>query len=156
AKKKGAIDRSEWNLPNAVEGSSLIIAAVPVGALEKLFQDTAPYLAQGAVFTDTASTKRQVLEWAREHLPEHVSFVGGHPMAGLELSGAEAADPAIFNDATWCITPLSSAAKEAVELVGGLASTCGARPFFIDAEEHDGLVAAISHLPFILSTTLVN
>ncbi len=156
AKKKGAVDRAEWNLPNSVEGASLIIAAVPVGAIPKLFQDIAPYLAQGAVVTDTASTKREVLTWAAEYLPAHVSFVGGHPMAGRELSGAAAADAAIFHEATWCITPLPRATQESVELVGGLASTCGARPFFIDAEEHDGLVAAISHLPFILSTTLVN
>src|SRR5689334_7381836 len=65
AKKKGAIDKAEWNLPNTVEGSSLIILAVPVGAIEKLLQDITPYLAQGAVVTDTASTKRQVLDWAR-------------------------------------------------------------------------------------------
>src|SRR5262249_6046135 len=156
AKKRGAVDRAEWNLPNTVEGASLVVCAVPVGALEGLFQDITPYLASGSVVTDTASTKRQVLAWAREHLPEHTSFVGGHPMAGRELSGAAAADAAIFNDATWCIAPLPNATQESVELVGGLASTCGAKPFFIDAEEHDGLVAAISHLPFILSTTLVN
>ena len=129
---------------------------MPVGALEKMFQDISPYLAQGAVVTDTASTKRQVLEWAAQHLPEHVSFVGGHPMAGRENSGAQAAETGLYSDATWCITPLPSATTQAVELVGGLASTCGARPFFIDAAEHDGLVAAISHLPFIMSTALVN
>src|SRR3954453_23057254 len=56
AKKRGAIDRAEWNLPNTVEGASLIVCAVPVGALEKLFQDIAPFLSQGAVVTDTAST----------------------------------------------------------------------------------------------------
>ena len=60
AKKKGAIDKSEWNLPNAVEGASLVILAVPVGALETLFQNIAPYLASGAVVTDTATGSSRV------------------------------------------------------------------------------------------------
>src|SRR3990172_8756981 len=81
AQRLGAVDRAEHNLPRAVQGASLVIVATPVLATREVLQQIAGDLAEGSVVTDTASTKVQVLQWARELLPEGVSFVGGHPMA---------------------------------------------------------------------------
>ena len=156
ARKLGAIDRAEWNLISAAEGADLIIIATPVMAIKEIFAAIAPYLKEDCVVTDTASTKQQVVEWAQELLPETVSFVGGDPMVGKGESGIEAADADLFIDAIYCLTPLPNARPEAVRLLADLVSIIGARPYFLDAAEHDGLVAGVNHLPFILSTALVS
>lgn len=156
ARKLGAIDRAEWNLISAIEEAALIIIATPVMAIKEIFVAIAPYLKPDCIVIDTASTKQQVAEWAQEILPETVSFVGGDPMVSKGESGIEAADADLFIESIYCLTPLPSAKPEAVKLVTDLVSLIGARPYFLDAAEHDGLVAGINHLPFILSTALVN
>ncbi|HVP04242.1 MAG TPA: prephenate dehydrogenase/arogenate dehydrogenase family protein [Dehalococcoidia bacterium] len=154
AKKRGAIDRGEHNLPRAVEGAALIIVAVPIPAVAEVFQQIAPHLTAGAVVTDTASTKAQVMRWAEAALPESVSFVGGHPMGGKEISGIEAADAELFRGRAYCICPSVNAAPEAIKQITGLAQLIGAEPLFMEAEEHDQYAAAISHLPLVVSTAL--
>lgn len=157
AKRRGAIDRAAWNLPGAVEGASLVILAVPVLALRPLFEAMAPHLAPGAIVHDTASTKEQALAWADAFLPSEASYVGGHPMAGKEQAGIDAADPDLFRAATYCLAPSLKAAEGAVDYVAQLVvSVLGAKPFFIDPVEHDGYVAAVSHLPLVAAAALVS
>ncbi len=156
ARQRGAIDRAEWNLPAAVSKSDVVIIATQVGEVETIFRQIAEHLPQGCVVTDVAGTKRKVMEWANEILPPHVSFVGGHPMAGKEVSGIDAASPDLFAGCTYCLTPARTATAEAVDRVASLVSAVGANAYFIDSEEHDSLIAAISHLPFVAATSLVN
>src|SRR5690349_65242 len=96
AHKIGAIDQSYDSLSDTVRGAELVILATPVGAMKSLLQSIAPFLSPGAVVTDVASTKAQVISWAEEFLPSTVSFVGGHPMAGKEVSGVREADATLF------------------------------------------------------------
>ena len=96
AQKVGAIDQSYDTLADAVRGAELVILATPVGAMRALLQNIAPSLSPGSVVTDVSSTKVQVISWAEEFLPSAVSFVGGHPMAGKEVSGVKEADAALF------------------------------------------------------------
>src|SRR5438128_10457990 len=96
ARKIGAIDQPYSALADAVRGAELVILATPVGAMRSLLQDVAAALSPGAVVTDVASTKVQVISWAEEYLPSSVAFVGGHPMTGKELSGVQAADATLF------------------------------------------------------------
>ena len=154
AKKSGAIDSSEHDLTEAVRDARLVIIAVPISALRDVFTAIAPHLAEGAVVTDTASTKGEVMKWAAELLPESVSFVGGHPMAGKELTGIDHADAALFEGRAYCVCPTVSSSPTAIQSVVGLAQALGAEPVFIDAEEHDVYAAAISHLPLITATAL--
>ncbi|GBD22569.1 Prephenate dehydrogenase [bacterium HR29] len=154
AKKRGAIDREARSFEDAVEGAGLVVLAVPILAGPRVMRDLAPYLSPGAVVTDTFSTKNEVLSWAAEYLPEGVSFVGGHPMAGKEENGAAAADAALFEGATWAIVPSPTASEAAVRTVVGMVEALGARPAYFDAAEHDQLTAAISHLPLFLSVAL--
>ncbi len=156
AEKMRAIDRAEHNLPRAVEGAGLVIIAVPVLAVREVMQQIAPDLAEGAVVTDTASTKAHVMQWAQELLPDHVNFVGGHPMAGKETAGIEHAEATLFREKAYCVCPAVNASEAAVKSVMGLASTVGAEPLFIDAAEHDTYAAAVSHLPLMVSTALFN
>ncbi|MHB1414664.1 MAG: prephenate dehydrogenase [Chloroflexota bacterium] len=155
AKRRGAIDKAEWNLPKAVEGASLVVVATPAGTVESVFNDIAPYLSPGCTVTDTVSTKAHAMDLAARILPGSVNFVGGHPMAGKELSGVEEAEATLFQDCTYCIVPSPTASDDAVSLVVGMAHSVGAETMFIDAVEHDSYVAAVSHLPFLAATALV-
>jgi len=152
----GAVDRAEGNLLSAVEEANLVIIATPVVAIKEILAQIGEHLSQGCIVTDTASTKAQVMGWAEEFLPSSVSFIGGHPMAGKEASGIEAADSALFAGCTYCLVPGRRATAEAINVVEGLVGQIGAKPIFLDASEHDSLVAAISHLPLLLSAALVS
>ena len=154
AEKAGAIDRAEHNLPRAVSGASMVIIAVPVLAVREVMQQISPDLAEGAVVTDTTSTKARVMGWAKEMLPEHVSFVGGHPMAGKETGGIENAERGLFRGKAYCVCPTVDATESAVRSVLGLARLAGAEPMFVDPEEHDIYAAAVSHLPLMVSTAM--
>jgi prephenate dehydrogenase len=154
ARGRLAIDREARTLEDAVRDAHIIVLATPVKTIEPLFARLSTLLPAGVVVTDTASTKAQVLEWS-QRLPSGVDFVGGHPMAGREKSGAQAADPDLFKDAIYCLTPASSARQVAIDAVVGMVERAGAKPYYIDPVEHDAYVGGISHLPFLLSTALV-
>jgi prephenate dehydrogenase len=154
ARSMGAIDRAEADPAKAVRGAALVILAVPVLGLYDVMEDIAEALEPGAVVTDTGSTKTDVLRWARELIPSETSFVGGHPMAGKTDSGPSAASADLFEHAQWIIVPAVNASEGAVKAVAGLAESLGATPRYMDAEEHDAYVAAVSHLPLMASTAL--
>jgi prephenate dehydrogenase len=151
----GAITEICDKVENAVEGADMVILATPILALRELLERIAPTLKRGVLVTDTASTKVQVLNWAKTMLPPHVTFVGGHPMAGRELSGIKAAETRLFEGCTYCLIPLEKASSEGVEQLSEIVTRLGAHPFVLDADRHDRLVAGISHLPFVLSSALV-
>lgn len=156
ARKMGAIDQPYSALADAVRGADLVILATPIGAMRSLLQDVASSLSPGAVVTDVASTKAQVISWAEELLPATVSFVGGHPMSGKEMSGVDAADARLFRNHIYCLTPTVRTRPAAVSKVSALVEALGARVRFLEPVEHDGLVASVSHLPFLASIALVN
>ena len=152
----GAVNRAVEHLLEAVAGADLVLIATPVMAIKDVMKAMAQALDAGCIVTDAGSTKAQVMAWAGELLPPTVSFVGGHPMAGKELAGIEAADARLFVGCTYCLTPGAGATVEATETVEGLVRQIGAKPFFVDAEQHDSLVGAISHLPMLMSAALVS
>lgn len=155
ARARLAIDRAAHSLDEAVREAQLVVVAAPVQATRAIFAQIAPLLPAGAVVTDVASTRAQVCAWARELLPETASFVGGHPMAGKEQAGPEAAEASLFEGAIYCLTPSPDATEHAIDTVEGMVTLIGAKPYYIDPDEHDAYVAGISHLPFVLSTALV-
>ena len=166
ARKRGAVSKAEWNLISACEEADLIVIATPVMAIKETLTAIAPYLKPGCLITDTASIKGPVVAWAKEILPDTVNFVGGDPVISQGLSqetgatgspptGIEGARADLFQGALYCLTPSSEAAPQAVQLATDLVHLLGARPFFLDAAEHDGLVAGVDHLPFVLSAALL-
>ena len=156
ARRIGAIDQPYSALADAVRGADLVILATPVGAMRSLLQEIAASLSPGAVVTDVASTKAQVISWAEEFLPTSVAFVGGHPMTGKELSGVQAADAILFQGRIYCLTPTSRTHSVAITRVSALIEALGARVRFLEPIEHDGQVAGVSHLPFIASVAIMN
>jgi len=156
ASSSGAIERGETNLKDAVKQADFVIIATPVLTVKEIFSEIAPHLPSACIVTDTASTKIQVMKWAEEILPPTVDFIGGHPMAGKETHGIQAAEAELFRGCTYCLTSSDKASPKSIDTVIGMVKKLGAIPFFIDAQEHDNLVAGISHLPMLLSAALVS
>jgi prephenate dehydrogenase len=155
ADKMNLCDRYTATPMEAVKDAEVVIVAVPPIAVRETFEDIAEHLMNGAIVTDTTSTKRDVMQWAREVLPTTISFIGGHPMAG-KTSSLEGASADLFQRCTYCLIPAPNVREEAIEAMTRLVEITGARPHFIDPDEHDSYVAAVSHLPFILSAALTN
>lgn len=156
ALSSGIVDKVESSLRETVKGADLVIIATPVLTIKDIFSQIAADLSPDSVVTDTASTKLQVMQWAEELLPPRISFVGGHPMAGKETSGIKAAKADLFHNCAYCLTPAPQAKRAAVQTVTDMVETLGATPLTIGAQEHDNLVAGISHLPLLLSAALVS
>ena len=161
ARKLNAVDKTAWNLINAIEEADLILLAIPVSAVRGTLEAMAPYLKEGCLIMDTCSVKRPVMQWADEILPDTVSFVGGDPIvqvpAGeLGQSGPDLASETLFQNRMFCICPSSRSAPQAVRLAADLVSTLGGHPYFLDAEEHDGLVAGVEHLPLAMAAALLS
>ncbi len=157
AQKLGAVDKTDWNLIGAASGAGLIILALPLDQIKPTLEALASYLEAGVVVTDTAATKMPVLEWAQA-LPANVHFVGGDPILSprrpLSGHGIQAADADLLKDATYCLVSSSTAASSAIQVLTNLVAVLGARPYFIDAAEHDALMAGVEHLPRLLETAL--
>ncbi|MSQ22275.1 MAG: prephenate dehydrogenase/arogenate dehydrogenase family protein [Dehalococcoidia bacterium] len=156
AVKRGAVDKAPWRLIEVIEGAGMVIIATPVLSIRESMENIAEMLSPGCVVTDTGSTKEAILGWAEEFFPKEVSFVGGHPMAGKEASGIDNADPKLFQGARYVIIPGKGADENAVKAVLDVVALLGARPYFMHAQEHDSYVAAVSHLPILLSAALVS
>jgi len=140
----------------AVSGADLVILAAPPLACLELLDGLATAagdaLAPSTVVTDVASTKVAIIEHAASL---GLRFVGGHPMAGREASGWSASDAGLFRDRPWVIVPPKPDDTEAVGRVEELAEACGARPVCLAADVHDRAVAAISHVPLVVSAALI-
>ena len=155
AQQVKAIDRRA-SLRDALADANLVILSTPVGAMKSLFEEIGPLLPVDALVMDTGSTKARVLEWAAQLLPDGVRFIGGHPMAGKTDIGPDAADAKLFQGAVWCLVPLPTAPRDAIDDAVRVVESLGAVPYFLDAEEHDGLVASVSHLPYLMSVALIS
>ncbi len=155
AKKREAFHKVEGRLQPAIEDADVVVLATPVMAMKDLMENIGPYLPEGAILTDVGSSKRAVIQWASETLPDHTQFVGGHPMAGRETPGPGHATADLFTGKPYCIIPDARAREQAVSTVTTLAEAVGAKPFFLSADEHDSFVAAASHLPFMMSVALM-
>jgi len=154
-RKRGAVNKLDWNLINACEKADLLIIATPLEGVRETLELAGNYLKNGCVVIDTANLKAPVIEWAKAHLPESVSFIGTDPIISPDGEGVEAATPDLFQNALWCMSPTPSATPEAVKLVSDMIYLMGARPYFLDPFEHDGLVAGVEHLPLVLSAALL-
>lgn len=154
AHKNGAVDRTEWNLVSACDGADLVILSIPISGIQSTLAAITQDLKKGCVVTDTASLKVPVLEWARESLPGTVHFVGGHPIIGALPDSLLSLSADIFAGATYCLTPGTDTPPQALQAISDLVETVGAKAFYLDAVEHDSLIAAVEHTPLLLALAL--
>ena len=154
AQKMKAVDQTA-GLGGAVDDADIVVLATPVVAMKDTMEAIAHRLSEGCLVTDTGGNKGIVINWADQFLPKNVNFVGGQPLVGKEGSGPEKADATLFQGKPYCIVPGIGATKESVRLLTDLVNTIEAKPYFIDASEHDSYMTAVGHLPFLLSVALL-
>jgi prephenate dehydrogenase len=154
AYKSGCVDRTEWNLINACDRADLIVVSTPLAEIKSTLAAIAQDLKEGCVVTDTASLKVPVLNWAGESLPGKVHFVGGHPIIEKTIPDPFTPTADLFSGAIYCLTPGTNTPPEALQAVSDLAEAVGARPYYLDAAEHDGLIAAVEQVPLLLALAL--
>lgn len=155
ADKVGSIDNPD-DFAAYIPESDLVVIATPVQFVSDTLVKLKPFLKKNTIVTDVGSTKNRIMTEAPEFLPADVCFIGGHPMAGGERSGVEAADPLLFSDKVYAICPYPTTPPEALLTLIELVESLGAVPVTIDAEEHDRIVAMVSHLPHFISTALMH
>jgi len=137
------------------DGVDLVVLATPARLADEWLA-TLGRLGFSGIVTDVASTKSGVLQAAREVLPDPSRFVGGHPMAGSELSGVGAARADLFDGAYWLLTPARDTDPSAFSAVHALVASLGARVISVDAADHDEAVAIVSHVPHVTAAALVD
>lgn len=153
----GVIDTAAESASEAARGADLVIVAVPVRAVGGVLHDVGLALDAGAVVTDVGSTKSDIVRTARAELRARFPrFVPGHPIAGRESSGVEAATADLFKAARVVLTPEADTAADAVDAVRAAWETVGGRVSLLAAQDHDRIFAAVSHLPHLLSFALVS
>jgi prephenate dehydrogenase len=154
ALERGIIDSIASDAASAARGADLVLIATPVAQFPALFASLAD---SKALITDGGSTKRDVIAAARKALGKKVAqFVPAHPIAGAEKSGAAAASADLFRGKRVVLTPLEENSKENISRIEAAWTACGAKVSRMNAEEHDAVLAAVSHLPHLLAFALVH
>ncbi|HAO25365.1 MULTISPECIES: prephenate dehydrogenase/arogenate dehydrogenase family protein [unclassified Methylophaga] len=152
----GIIDNAADSLKEAVADADMVFVAVPMGAMQTVFEQMAPHLKSQAIVTDAGSAKHQVVEAARRALGDKFDrFVPGHPIAGTEKSGPSAAFAELYQQHRVVLTPVAETDKNALEQVRQMWQQAGADVFDMEVEHHDVVLAATSHLPHVLAFNLV-
>ncbi|HWI36837.1 MAG TPA: prephenate dehydrogenase/arogenate dehydrogenase family protein [Burkholderiales bacterium] len=154
ARERGIIDSMAGTPSAGARGADIVLVAAPVAQFASIFTELKDC---EALITDGGSTKRDVVAAARRALGKRIAqFVPAHPVAGAEKSGAAAASAELFRNRRVVLTPLPENAGASVERVQGLWEACGARITRLAPDEHDAVLAAVSHLPHVLAYALVH
>lgn len=153
ARQRGLIDVAAGSMAQAVAAADLVVLAVPASAIIKLLPLADGMAPPGALLIDTGSVKGPVVE-VMSGLSGADRAIGGHPIAGKEQAGPEAADGDLFSDHPFVLTPTAATAAATVARAEQLVRLLGARPVILTAAEHDEILARTSHLPQLLSSTL--
>jgi prephenate dehydrogenase len=156
AQRRGIVDRYSRDIVEAARDTDLLLLAVPVNAMAAVVRACAPVLPAGAVVSDVGSVKARVVEEVEAVLPPAVSFVGAHPIAGTEHSGAAAAFAELFRGSRCIITRGRRADAAAVARVRALWEGVGMRVDEMDPARHDAILAWVSHLPHAVAFSAVN
>ncbi|GBG12017.1 prephenate dehydrogenase [Paenibacillus agaridevorans] len=155
--QRGVVDEGTTSVQEAAEAADFIFLCVPVGMMQEYLDQINTFnLKKGCIVTDVGSTKSSVTTYAETLKLSNAVFIGGHPMAGSERTGVEAASYHLLENAFYVLTPSDSATPESVERLTELLSHTRANIVKVDAESHDDIVGAISHLPHIIAVALVN
>ncbi|MDX3894780.1 prephenate dehydrogenase [Pusillimonas sp.] len=155
ARRLGLIDEAV-TLEEAAARADLILLSIPVGATEAVLARMAPHLRPDTLLTDAGSTKADVAQAARSALGERIAqFIPGHPIAGAEATGPEAAHKDLYQGRTVVLTPLPENREEGRQLLRRAWEACGARVVSMQPEAHDAALASVSHMPHFLASVFM-
>lgn len=152
----GAVDEIHGELADAVSQSQLVILCTPIGLFPDIFEQMANHLPDGCIVTDVGSTKALPVQWAKKYLPSHVEFLGSHPIAGSEQRGVEFSRADLFENAGCIITPTAKTTRKTQTVLRKFWKELHMRVSSMSPQQHDRLLARISHLPHLLAMALVN
>lgn len=155
ALKNQAVDEVYQDVKRAVAGADLVVLSTPVSIINSMLMTIGPSLKRNCIVTDVGSTKVSIVKTAQDYLPDHVLFVGSHPLAGSEKKGVQNAQPDLFEGSQCLVTPRDGTNKMALERVKRLWIQVGAKVKFISPEEHDRILAFTSHLPHMAAYALM-
>ena len=150
---RGAVDVAGDGLEIARE-ANVVVLATPVRTILRQLPRLGEIAADGTLILDLGSTKRQIVN-AMDQLPARLFAVGGHPMCGKETSGFEAAEASLYHDKLFVLTPTARSSEASLATATELAQAAGARVTVMEAARHDRIVAAMSHLPFVVAFNLM-
>ena len=157
AKELGVIDSFETDISQAVKGCDMVVLAVPLGAMQSVFEQISSVITEEMIITDVGSAKASVVKAAQQAFKSFPdTLVPGHPIAGTEKSGVEASFAELFDNRRIILTPLETSSSEAVSKVRKMWQACGADVVETSIEHHDEVLAATSHLPHMLAYSLVD
>lgn len=155
AMRDGIIDQQCFEITAPFRECDIIFLCVPVIAMREVLRQISGYLKAGAVLTDVGSTKCDIHSLVRElELEDH--FIGGHPMAGSEKTGYRNSRDRMIENAWYILTPGSEVPISTISSFSEFISSLGALPLILTPEEHDYAAACISHVPHVISASLVN
>ena len=153
----GLIDDGSTDFAEAVKGADLVFLSVPVSSMADTMAKMAPGLGNTVIITDGGSVKGKVIDAAQQAIPAHINrFVPGHPIAGKEKSGVDAADASLYQNHRVILTPTEQTDPQATEKVRALWAAVGAEVLTMAPDEHDRVLAETSHLPHLLAFSLVD
>ncbi|MEM7044651.1 MAG: prephenate/arogenate dehydrogenase family protein [Pseudomonadota bacterium] len=155
AKELGIVDRTTTDPAEAVIGADLVVIGTPTGSSGTVAKAMASTLDRAAIVTDVGSIKGKVIEDVLPHLPFPGRFVPGHPVAGTENSGPDAALDTLFAGRHCILTPLAETDADALSAVKALWQAAGSRVSTMTAAHHDQVLAITSHLPHLIAYTIV-
>ncbi len=155
AQEIGLCDRVCDTAAEAVKGADLVVLCVPVGAMAAIAAEIAPHLALGATVTDVGSVKQAVVAAVAPHMPAHVQFIPGHPLAGTEHSGPRSGFATLFVNRWWLLTPLEGNDPAAVARLKAFLTAMGANVDEMEVTRHDLVLAVVSHTPHLIAYTMV-
>lgn len=155
ALRRSLIDEGTCDPSAGVQDADIVILGTPVRTSIELLQQLGPCFKPGCIVTDMGSTKASITK-TMSSLPPHVDPIGGHPMCGKEVAGLEAAEADLFQGKAYILTPLDRTPADATNVMEEIIRLIGARSVILAPSRHDRLVAATSHLPYLLAACLVN
>lgn len=154
ARKEGAVHRTEWNLFRACDGAELIVVAVPMSELEDILELLGPEIKENALVLVLTNLLQPAIDLAERHLPAPVHFVAGHPVVtGVGQMPSMRAD--LFEEAVFALAAGMTTEPNAIQLASDFVERVGATPLFVDAQEHDGIIAGVEQLPQMLAAALM-
>jgi prephenate dehydrogenase len=156
AVKLGAVDYASTNLRGLMQDADIIFICSPIQQIIPQLRKIMPYVKHGAIITDVGSSKEMIVKEAEKIARKHVSFVGGHPMAGKEKTGLEHAESGLFAGNNYILTKTAKTNMKALNLLKSLISKLGAKVQILAPNEHDKIVAGISHMPVAVASALVD
>ena len=156
AKKNQAIDKTEWNIKNAVSQSDLIFICVPTGRVYEVINDISDATKSKAIICDTSNAKRACINWVDKLFVNDVSYIGINPLTSASLKTQNDSSPDAFFGAKCAVILGNKATKDSIEIITNIIESFGSNLLFMDPDEHDSFAVATSTLPSIIASAMIN